>query len=270
MTNPQYLLPGEEGHSSSIVHTHGRLQTRFLSTPRIYLPKDKDLVLGGALVRTTDLFLIDINSIEPAILPIPSFDSGRLPARHAMNRLSVVYAHVVRTDSWTQAELSCQTIDSSKKKSDFGLITQGNVLRCSLALADKLQRSKLINRLHSLVKNCRIRITKNGFIWYTADSVNSMIAIKNVLFEHENENNLERLIEFYHSSLAKLQQQDDNLNKIKQQQKQQPPPTVSKPIETVQKTEPQSIVNSNAVTRLLNQVIRSVLDKIIDEIEKNE
>lgn len=265
MSTSQYLLPGEESHSSSLVHTHGLLQrtpqSRFLSTPRIYRPKDRDLVLGTVIVRTPDLFLVDINSIEPAILPIPSFDTGRLPARHAMNRLSVVYAHVVRTESWTQTELSCQTLEGAKKKSDFGLITQGNLLRCSLALGEKLQGSKLISRLHQLIKNFRIRITKNGFLWYLTDTSHSMIAVKNVLYAHEHENNLDRLIDLYHQSMAKLQQQEENLGKVQ--------PVKAKEPEPIKKPE-QAIVNNNAVTRLLNQVIRSVLDKIIDDIERSE
>jgi exosome complex RNA-binding protein Rrp4 len=259
--NSSYLLPGERDNSSSIIHNHGidwikTSQENFHSIPRIYEPKEKDLVLGVVIVRTSDLFLVDINSNEPAILPIPSFDNGRLPARHAMNRLSVVYAHVVGSDSWTQTELSCQSIDSSKKKSDFGLIEQGNILRCSLGLCEKLQRSKLIHLFNEMVNNFRIRITKNGFIWYTTDTMNSMIAVKNVLYEHEFENNIDRLVDLYQTLMNKLQEQDDGLVRVKQ------------PMVKIKKTEP--VINANAVTRLLNQVIQSVLDKIIDDIEKNE
>jgi exosome complex RNA-binding protein Rrp4 len=185
-----------------------------------------------------------------------------------MNRLSVVYAHVVRTDSWTQTELSCQSLDRSKKKSDFGLIDQGNIVRCSLSLCEKLQRSPLINHLDRMVTNFRIRITRNGFIWYTTDTMHSMIAVKNVLYEHEFENNVDHLINLYHTLMKKLQEQDDSLVKVKQQQQQQQQKqTVKKEIEIKKIETPK---NDNAVTRLLNQVIRSVLDKIIDDIEKNE
>lgn len=257
----QYLLPGERDHSSSIVHTHGfqrnvSSQERFISIPRIYEPKEKDLVIGVVIVRTPDLFLVDINSSESAILPTTSFDNGRLPSRNAMNRLHVVYAHVVGTDSWTQTELSCQSIDSSKKKGDFGLIEQGNILRCSLALCEKLTRSKLINQLNQMVKNFRIRITRNGFIWYITDSMNSMIAVKNVLYQHEFENDTDRLIELYQTLMNKLQQHDDSLVQVKQ-------PTVK-----IKRIE-QPIPKNTAVDRLLNQVVQSVLDKIIDDIEKS-
>jgi len=269
----QYLLPGERDNSSSIVHTHGinqnlpskqTPQNNFFSIPRIYEPKEKDLVIGIVIVRTPDLFLVDINSTEPAILPIPSFDNGRLPNRNTMTRLSVVYAHIVCTDPWTQTELSCQSIDSTKKKSDFGLIDQGHILRCSLGLCAKLHQSKLINHLNRLVKNFRIRFTRNGFIWYITDTTNSMIAVKNVLYEHEFENNIDILINLYQTLMNKLQQQDDNLVKVKQ-------PIVKKDVEIKKIEQPiNNKNNNNAVTRLLHQVIKSVLDNIIDEIEKNE
>jgi exosome complex RNA-binding protein Rrp4 len=260
----QYLLPGEHDRSSSIVHTHGiqrniSSQERFISIPRIYEPKENDLVIGVVIIRTPDLFLVDINSSESAILPTTSFDNGRLPSRNSMNRLHVVYAHVVRTDSWTQTELSCQSIDSSKRKGDFGLIEHGNILRCSLALCEKLQRSKLINQFNRMIKDFRIRITRNGFIWYTTDSLNSMIAVKNVLYKHEFENDTDRLIEFYQILMNKLQQHDDSLVQVKQQT---PPTTKIKRIE-------QSIPKNTAVDRLLNQVVQSILDKIIDEIENS-
>ncbi len=224
-------------------------------------------MIGIVIVRTPDLFLVDINSTESAILPIPSFDNGRLPSRHAMNRLSVVYAHVVCTDPWTQTVLSCQSMDTSKKKSDFGLISDGNILRCSLALCEKLQRSNLINRLNRIDKSFRIRITRNGFIWYTTDTMNSMIAIKNVLYEHELENNIDQLINLYQTLMNKLQQQDDSIVKVKQK-------TVKKDAEIKKIEQPinnnNNNNNNNAVTRLLNQVIKSVLNKIIDDIEANE
>ncbi|CAF0796378.1 unnamed protein product [Rotaria sordida] len=281
ITKSQYLLPGEHDNTSSLVHTHGiyrnlslnsssskqTYQKNFISIPRIYQPKENDYIIGIVIVRTPDLFLVDINSIEPAILPTPSFDNGRLPSRNTMNRLSVVYAHVVRTDSWTQTELSCQTIDRLKKKNDFGLIEQGNILRCSLILCEKLQHSSLINHLHNIIKNFRIRITRNGFIWYLTDTINSMIAIKNILYKYEFENNIDYLINLYHEIMIKLQQQDDNLVKVKQQQQQQQQPLVKKDVE-IKKTEQSK--NTTAVTRLLNQVIQSVLDKIIDDIENNE
>jgi exosome complex RNA-binding protein Rrp4 len=179
-----------------------------------------------------------------------------------MNRLSVVYAHIVRTDSWTQTELSCQSIDRSKKKSDFGLIDQGNILRCSLSLCEKLHRSPLINRLNHTIKNFRIRVTRNGFIWYVTDTINSMIAVKNVLYEHEFENNIDSLINLYQSLMAKLQQQDDSLDKVKQ--------TVVNKKKEIEIKKVETPKNDTAVTRLLTQVIKSVLDKIIDDIEKNE
>ncbi|CAF2817601.1 unnamed protein product [Rotaria sp. Silwood2] len=262
-----YLLPGERDNKSSIVHTHGTIQNNFISIPRIYQPKENDYVIGIVIVRTPDLFLVDINSIESAILPIPSFDHGRLPARNTMNRLSVVYAYVVRTDSWTQTELSCQSIDRSKKRNDFGLIEQGNILRCSLVLCEKLQRSQLINQLNRIIKNFRIRITKNGFIWYVTDTINSMIAVKNILYKHEFENNIDFLIKLYNELMTKLQQQDDSLIKVKQQQQQQKQIIVKKDVEII-KTEQQK--NPNAVTRLLYGVIQSILDKIIDDIVNNE
>jgi exosome complex RNA-binding protein Rrp4 len=261
--NSQYLLPGERDRTSSIVHTHGiqqnapSTQERFISIPRIYEPKEKDLIIGVVIVRTPDLFLVDINSSESAILPTTSFDNGRLPSRNSMNRLHVVYAHVVRTDSWTQTELSCQSTDASKRKGDFGLIEQGNIIRCSLALCEKLQRSKLINHFNRIIKDFRIRITRNGFVWYITDTLNSMIAVKNVLYKHEFENDADKLIELYQTLMNKLQQHDDNVVQAKQQQ---PPPAKIKRIE-------QPTPKNTAVDRLLNQVVKSVLDKIIDEIE---
>ncbi|CAF5140887.1 unnamed protein product, partial [Rotaria sp. Silwood1] len=148
-------------------------------------------------------------------------------------------------------------------KHDFGVIEQGNILRCSLILCEKLQRSQLINELHRIIKNFHIRITRNGFIWYLTDTINSMIAIKNVLYKHEFENNIDSLINFYYEIIDKLQQQDDSFMKVKQQQQQ----IVKKDIEI---KKPEQSKNTNAVTRLLNQVIQSILDKIINDIENNE
>ena len=271
-----YLLPGErDTSSSSIIHNHGimrsgssstsskqAMQDNFLSIPRIFEPKESDLVIGIIIVRAPDLFLVDINSSESAILPITSFDEGRLPGRQIMNRLSVVFARVVRTDPWTQTELSCQSIDRTKKKSDFGHISQGNIIRCSLALRDKLQHSQLIQHLNRLVKNFRIRVARNGFIWYTTDTTNAAIAVKNILYEHESESDIDRLVNLYQTLMDKLQQQDTSL--VKAKQKQQP---AKKPTEVKKSEQP---TNSTAVTRLLNTVIKSVLDQIIDQIEKNE
>ncbi|CAF1050188.1 unnamed protein product [Adineta steineri] len=273
-----YRLPGERDHSSSIVHTHGILssasskqttQDNFISIPRIYEPKESDLVIGIIIVRTPDLFLVDINSSESAILPITSFDEGRLPARNTMNRLSVVFARVIRTDSWTQTELSCQSIDRTKKKSDFGHLNQGHILRCSLALCEKLQHSQLISHFNRIVKSFRIRVTQNGFIWYITDTINSMIAIKKVLYEYEFENNIDILLNLYQTSMNKLQENDDNLIKAKQKPiKIDVVQPIKTDVQIIKKTEQPPA--SNAVTRLLNQVIKDILVKIIDDIEKNE
>ncbi|CAF3021013.1 unnamed protein product [Rotaria socialis] len=275
MTKHPYLLPGERDNTSAIVHTHGinrnppihssqqALQHNFISIPRIYEPKERDFVIGIIIVRTPDLFLVDINGVESAVLPMTSFDQGRIPSRGAMNRLSVVYAHVVRADSWTQTELSCQSIDHSKRKNDFGLIEQGHIIRCSLGLCEKLQHSQLINQLTHTIKNLRIRITRNGFVWYMTDTINSMIAIKNVLYKHEYENNSGHLVNHYQLLMTKLQQQDDSLMQVKQHKSK----VVKKEVEIKKIEQPKT---SDAVTRLLHQVIKDVLNKIIDDIENNE
>ena len=262
----QYLLPGESESSSSVVHTHGTITAKqqFLSIPRIYEPKEKDLVIGIVIVRTPDLFLVDINSGESAILPVTSFDNGRLPNRNTMNRLSVVYARVACTDPWTHTELSCQLGDSSRKRSDFGMITEGSIIRCSLALCQKLQQSRLLDYLKNAMKNFHIRVTRNGFIWYQADTTNSMIAVKNVLYRHEIEDNPDRLIEYYHTLMDRLQQQDDNLVKTAAK------PSVKKEVEV---KKPGVVVNrprSTAVDRLVTEVVQRVINTIIDQIEENE
>jgi exosome complex component RRP40 len=185
----------------------------FIFTPRIYKPKENDFVIGIVIVRTPDLFVVDINSTETAILPTKSFDRGCLPTRDAMNRLNVVYARVACADSWTQTELSCQTYDYSQKKATFGLVEFGNILRCSLGFCHKLQQSPLIGHFSRLVSGFRIRITRNGFVWYTAETTNSMIAVKNVIFKHEFEDNIDHLIDFYQILISKLEQQDDSLMK---------------------------------------------------------
>ena len=262
-------MPGECHNSSSPVHNHGiyrnssskqTQETKPISMVRIYEPKEKNFVIGIVLVRTPDLFLVDINSTEPAVLPTTSFDNGRLPPRHAMNRFSVVCAHVVRADPWTQTELSCQSRDPTKKNG-LGLIERGNLIRCSLVLSEKLQRSKLIHHLRHIVKDFCIRNAQNGFVWYTADATNSMIAIKNVLYRHEFENDIDDLIKLYHTFMNKLQQQDDSLVEIRRQQQQQQE-IVTKPME-ITKTD-------NIVARMLHQTIKDILDKMIDKIENNE
>lgn len=269
-----YLLPGEQDKTSSIVHNHGKNSNeQFLTIPRIYEPKEKDLIIGIVIVRTQDLFLVDINSNEPAVLPITSFDNGRIPNRNQMNRLSVVYAHVVRNDSWAQTELSCQSIDSSKNKSDFGVINDGHIIRCSLYLCEKLQRTNLINQIRRLIKNFQIRITKNGFIWYQTDSLNSMIIVKNIFYEHEFNNDINQLINHYQIFMDKFQKQDDNFVQVKQKIVKRDVEVKKSVQQQQQQQQPISNNNNNnntAVDRLLKQVIKDILDKIIDEIEKNE
>lgn len=252
-----YLLPGERDPSSSTpLSHHGLLQSpgQYLAPIRIYEPKENDTVIGIVLVRTPDLFLVEINSAEAAILPLTSFDNGRLPARHAMNRLSVVLARVVRTDRWTQTELSCQTF---RRNSEFGLINDGNILRCSLSLGEKLQRGALFNRLTQSNAEFRFRPTRNGFVWYRAPTSQSMIAVKNVIAQHEYENRLDVLIENYQLWIKRVEQQDEQLAHVKQKTKLPP----------AKKKEP---VENNAMTRLLESVVRDVLDNLISQIEKTQ
>jgi exosome complex RNA-binding protein Rrp4 len=125
-----------------------------------------------------------------------------------MNRLSAVYTRIVRTDSWTQTELSCQRADHSIKKYNFGLLEQGHILRCSFKLCQKLEQSPLIGHFNRLVKNFHVRITRNGFVWYTTDTINSMIAVQNVIYKHELENDMFHLIDLYKMIMTKLQEQD--------------------------------------------------------------
>lgn len=178
------------------------------SIARIYKPKENDYVIGIVVVRTPDFFLVDINSPELAILPMTAFDNGRTPSRQAMNRLSIVYAWVVCADPWIQTELSCQTWGHATKKSNFGLLEYGNVLRCSVELCKKLQHSQLIGHFNRIVKDFHIRITKNGFVWYTTETMNSMVAVRNVIYKHEFEDNMENLIDFYKILIDKLEQID--------------------------------------------------------------
>ena len=262
---PSYLLPGECDHSHRTVSTHGLCREvaparhAFLSIPRVYEPRENDVIIGIVIVRTPDLFLVDINSAESAILPIPAFDNGCLPTRQAMNRLSVVYTRVVRAEPWLQAELSCQSFDPPPKKSNLGLLNRGSILRCSLGLCDKLRRSPLLVGLNGLIPDLRVRIARNGFIWYQTDTTNAMIAVKNVLLEHETENNIQTLLDGYRARMHQLQRQDDNLVQMK---KDLP---VKKPA-TIPKAEPS--INNPAVTRLLHQVVNDVLKKMLDEIER--
>jgi exosome complex RNA-binding protein Rrp4 len=267
-------LPGERDHSNSIVNRHGMCamfspstQQMFHSPCRIYVPQPNDLIFGVVILRTPDLFLVDINSSETAILPIPSFDHGCLPTRHAMNRLHVVYARVQCTDSWTQTELSCRSVDSSIKKFKFGLIENGYILRCSLMLIDKLQRSLLINYLQQLVPNFSIRLARNGFIWYSAGTNHSMIAIRNVVYEHEFDNNIDDLLARYRLYLDRLQIQEDDLFEATRQQRQQRQETRTKTKEKTSSNQSMTTtVDSTAVMRLMHGVVRSILDKIIDQI----
>ena len=183
-------------------------ENTFLFPARIYKPKEDDHVIGIVLVRAPDLFLVDINSTEPANLPMTSFDRGRLPPRTAMNRLSAVYARVACTESWAQTELSCHTYDNSKKRSNFGLLENGYLLRCSLILCRKLQQTQLTGHFNRIVPGFRILIAQNGFIWYSTDTINSTIAVKNVIYKYEFENDIDRLLEFYKSLITKLEQQE--------------------------------------------------------------
>lgn len=137
-----------------------------------------------------------------------------------MNRFSVVFARVVCTDSWAQVELSCETDKHSNKKSNFGLIEQGYLLRCSLALCSKLKQSQLIGHFNRIVKDFHVRVTQNGFVWYITDTVDSMIAVKNVIYQHELENDTDRLIDIYKILMNKLQQQDNSLPKVDVEAKQ--------------------------------------------------
>lgn len=190
----------------------------FIFTPRVYKPKENDFVIGIILVRTPDLFVVDINTNEAAVLPVTSFDIGCLPSYQAMNRLSVVYARVAGTDPWIQTELSCQTFNYSNKKSNFGLLKDGYIIRCSLGLCKKLQQSPLIDRFYQIVKGFHVRITRNGFVWYTTDTNNSMIAVKNVIYKYEVENDIDQLSDFYNTLMTKLEEQDikqcDNNNEF--------------------------------------------------------
>jgi len=257
--NSSYVLPGERVPSSSssddVFQHHGLCQSsgQYLAPIRIYEPKENDQIIGVVLVRTPDLFLVDINSAEAAILPLTSFENGRLPARHAMNRLSVVFARVVRTDRWTQTELSCQ---KDRRSSDYGLITDGNLLRCSLIVGEKLYRYSLFNRLNKIEPNLRFQLTRNGFVWYKCPTNRSMIAVKNVIGQYENENRLDVLIENYQNWIKHFEEQDQQIGQVKQKQKT--------------KTVIKKVPVENAVTRLLENVIRDVLNKIISEIEQNE
>ena len=221
--------------------------------------------MGVVVVRTPDLFLVDINSTEPGILPMTAFDYGRIPNRNAMNRLSVVYTRVVHADPWLQPELSCQSTDPTKKKSSFGLVENGYVLRCSLTLCEKLNRSPLINHLHRLIPHLQIRIVRNGFVWYLTDTNQSMIAVKNVLCEHEFENDIPALVDRYQTLIRRLQEQDDSLAKVKRQ------PTIKNDSENKPAVQSTSRNPSGAaVERVLTTVIRDVLDKIIGQIELDE
>lgn len=191
-----------------------------------------------------------------------SFDSGRIPPRTAMNRLSVVFARVVRADSWLQTELSCQTPDNSKRKNEYGVQDQGYVIRCSLGLCKKLLNFALINQLKRIIKNFQMRVSHNGFVWILTDTINSMIAVKNVLYKYEYENNIDELIKFYNEFMDKLEQQDNNLVQVKRQKQ----PIVKKDvaIKIPEKPKPESA----AMTNVLTHIVQSVLDQIIEKIEK--
>ena len=98
-----------------------------------------------------------------------------------------------------------------------------------------------------------------------------MIAVKNVLYEHEFNNDMNSLNEYYQRLIRQLQEQDDSLVKVKQQQQQQRQPTAKRDPENkpvVQSTSGKP--NSTAVDRVLTNVIRDVLDKIIGQIELTE
>jgi len=205
----RYVLPGEnDGQSSAVYHHHGRMSKSIL---RIYEPKQNDLVLGIVLVRTPDVFVVDINSYESAFLSVESFDSGCLPKRQDMNRLSVVCARVINCDKWSQTELSCQTNSNpSGKKSNLGLVREGHLFRCSLNLCEKLSHSSLLYNLNQLDKTFHYRLARNGFLWYRIESINSMIAIQTILQKYEHENDINQLIESYKKLVKELEQMISN------------------------------------------------------------
>ena len=68
--------------------------------------------------------------------------------------------------------------------------------------------------------------------------------------------------------MNKLQQQDYSLVETRQQQQQQQQQQiVTKPVEIMKIEQAKT---DNAVTRILNQIIKDILDKMIDKIENNE
>lgn len=212
--NHRYILPGENDGQSSTVHRHGKilvLDRPFKPILRIYEPRVNDFVIGIVVVRTADLFVVDINSCESAILPIQSFDSGCLPKRHEMNRLSVVCARIINCDKWSQVELSCQTTaNTSGKKFNLGHVNSGQLVRCSLNLCDKLAHSSLLHHLNQLDKTFHYRLARNGFLWYRTESLNSMIASQNILQNYEHENDINQLIETYKKTVNELEQNNSN------------------------------------------------------------
>ena len=210
VSNFDYFLPGETNGSTNF-QRHG-LKDGSIVLRRIYEPREKDLLFGIVIVRTPDSFIVDINSSETAILPITSFLRGSLPDRQKMNRLSVVCARVFRTDRWVQPELTCLPSNSSKNV-PLGLVDDGTILRCSLILCEKLQNSSLINRLCQMINGLEIRVGRNGFIWYRNDKndSSSIIPLKNILYEHEFENNIDLLIQHYRQAIEQLKEREQQV-----------------------------------------------------------
>ena len=108
------------------------------SMQKRYVANEGDLVLGIITGRGPEAYDVNLGSAFEASLPYESFEKATKKNRPPWDVGDLVYARVTLANRDMLPELSC--VNSRGKAAEFGGLTEGYMVRCSIRLARSLLR----------------------------------------------------------------------------------------------------------------------------------
>ncbi|MEM1686948.1 MAG: exosome complex protein Rrp4 [Candidatus Aenigmatarchaeota archaeon] len=161
-------------------------KTKAISLSSTYYPEVGDNVIG--IVREVEAagWLVDINSINYAFLPIAEavrefIDIYRTDLSKTININEVIYAKVINVINYKIIQISIK--NGNFKKLNGGGVISVNPAKVARIIGKNMSMMKLISEK----TNCEIIAGKNGYIWIKSKKAENMIkAINAIKFIEKN------------------------------------------------------------------------------------
>jgi exosome complex component RRP40 len=170
----------------------GRKDFTKLRRPRKYMSMPGDLVLGRVINRQGEQYRVDIGDRFEAHLQFYDFEGATKRNRPQLEANTLIYARIESCSKLMSPVITCKSLSNKKSWASgealFGVMKDGLVVECSIALCQKLlskEHAYVLKDLGAIVA-FEVVVGYNGRFWLNSRSQMNTILLANTLLKAES------------------------------------------------------------------------------------